>query len=294
MSMELMVRAMKLKAGNPLRKLVLIKLADNASDTGECWPSYQHIADQCEISRSSVLRHIEALINSGFMTKETRPGGPKGNHSNMYKLNLGGVTETLGVVSQIHQGGVTEVLGGGVTETPRTSHSLEPVIEPFSLEPSADGSMDYPAEFEAAWAKYPKRTGGNPKKSAFKAWKARIREGASAAELEKAVENYALSVSVHGKAGTEFVKQAATFFGPDEHWRDALGASAPAVGNGFRTSPNGQVVYGDAKRCPPRTKPGDFEMWNAEANRWELLNREFHDPETGCSWEWLRKKGKAL
>lgn len=40
MSMELMVKAMKIRVGNPLRKLVLIKLADNASDQGECWPSY--------------------------------------------------------------------------------------------------------------------------------------------------------------------------------------------------------------------------------------------------------------
>lgn len=41
MSMELMVKAMKIRVGNPLRKLVLIKLADNASDQGECWPSYR-------------------------------------------------------------------------------------------------------------------------------------------------------------------------------------------------------------------------------------------------------------
>ncbi len=32
MSMELMVKAMKIRVGNPLRKLVLIKLADNASN----------------------------------------------------------------------------------------------------------------------------------------------------------------------------------------------------------------------------------------------------------------------
>ncbi|HDC4474637.1 TPA: helix-turn-helix domain-containing protein, partial [Enterobacter cloacae] len=31
MSMMLMVRAMQIKVGNPLRKLVLLKLADNSS-----------------------------------------------------------------------------------------------------------------------------------------------------------------------------------------------------------------------------------------------------------------------
>jgi len=65
MSMELMVKAMKLKVGNPLRKLVLLKLADNANDQGECWPSYQHIADQCEIGRSTVKGHVRALEEMG-------------------------------------------------------------------------------------------------------------------------------------------------------------------------------------------------------------------------------------
>lgn len=72
MSMELMVKAMKVKVGNPLRKLVLLKLADNASDHGECWPSYQHIADQCEISKRSVMNHIDALCECGLV-KRTSP-----------------------------------------------------------------------------------------------------------------------------------------------------------------------------------------------------------------------------
>ncbi|MGT5450337.1 helix-turn-helix domain-containing protein, partial [Escherichia coli] len=82
MSMELMVKAMKIRVGNPLRKLVLIKLADNASDQGECWPSYQHIADQCEISKRSVMNHIAALCESGLVKKVTRKG-EKGNSSNI-------------------------------------------------------------------------------------------------------------------------------------------------------------------------------------------------------------------
>ena len=74
MSMNLMVLAMKAKVGNPLRKLVLIKLADNASDTGECWPSYQHVADQCEISKSTVKKHIKNLQDNGFLWIEHRDG----------------------------------------------------------------------------------------------------------------------------------------------------------------------------------------------------------------------------
>lgn len=128
MSMELMVKAMKAKVGSPLTKLVLIKLADNASDTGECWPSFKHIADQCEISRSSAIRHVAVLEEHGFLRKEHRFGGVKGNSSNLFYLTI----EKGGVVSQRHQGSVTETPGGGVTVTPRTSHSFETVNEPMS------------------------------------------------------------------------------------------------------------------------------------------------------------------
>ncbi|MBB3239172.1 hypothetical protein FHW68_000644 [Pseudomonas sp. Tn43] len=144
MSMGLMVAAMKLRVGNPLRKLVLIKLADNASDIGECWPSYQHIADQCEISKRSVMNHITALCESGLLRKEIRKGGPKGNSSNVYFLTLdGGAPPAPGVVQQIHQGSAagsspseSPALGGSAAAAPRTSHSpesvMEPVIEPIT------------------------------------------------------------------------------------------------------------------------------------------------------------------
>lgn len=90
-----MVKAMKVKVGNPLRKLVLLKLADNASDHGECWPSYQHIADQCEISKRSVMNHIDALCECGLVKKELRPG-PKGNSSNVYRLDFSSAGDSLG------------------------------------------------------------------------------------------------------------------------------------------------------------------------------------------------------
>lgn len=129
MSMLLMVKAMNIKVGNPLRKLVLIKLADNASDTGECWPSYQHIADQCEISRRSVINHIDALCDARLLTKESRVG-PQGKRSNVYVLTLDGAGVAHPEVQEIHQGGAGVALGGGAGAAHRISHSLDPVIDP--------------------------------------------------------------------------------------------------------------------------------------------------------------------
>lgn len=85
MSMTWMVRAFDVKVNNPVRKLILIKLADNANDEGVCWPSYHHIADQCECSERTAMNHIKTLEDTGFIRVQRRDG-PKGNISNLYTL----------------------------------------------------------------------------------------------------------------------------------------------------------------------------------------------------------------
>lgn len=87
MSMMIMVQVMRARVGNPARKLVLLKLADCASDSGECFPSYQHIADHCEMSRRAVISHINALKKDGFLWIEKRKYG-KENQSNIFHLTI--------------------------------------------------------------------------------------------------------------------------------------------------------------------------------------------------------------
>ncbi|HBA34861.1 MAG TPA: hypothetical protein DCZ12_12070 [Gammaproteobacteria bacterium] len=86
MSMTLMVEAMQALVGHSGRKLVLIKLADNANDDGVCWPSYQNIADHCEMGRSTVKQHIKTLEKDGFLTVAERNGG---RSSNKFQLHIG-------------------------------------------------------------------------------------------------------------------------------------------------------------------------------------------------------------
>ncbi|WP_241181485.1 helix-turn-helix domain-containing protein [Klebsiella michiganensis] len=250
MSMDLMVQAMKIRVGNPLRKLVLLKLADNASDLGECWPSYQHIADQCEISKRSVMNHIEALCEGGLIKKELRTG-PKGNSSNVYQLNLRSAGDSPGGSANHSLPGAADSLGsagdspgGSAGAAPRISHSFEPVIESVN-EPikhtgaSADASAparsakrDYSPEFETAWQDYPKRAGGNSKAAAWKAWKARLKDGVNPEAMLAGVKRYATYARATGSVGTQYVKQAATFFGPDRHFEESWQApSAPGGGH---------------------------------------------------------------
>lgn len=88
MSMKLTAQAMELRVGNPLRKLVLLKLCDNANDKGQCWPSMQYVADQCEISSRSVMTHIAKLEADGFLRVIQRAAKGK-KISNLYQITLG-------------------------------------------------------------------------------------------------------------------------------------------------------------------------------------------------------------
>ncbi|EFI9148177.1 helix-turn-helix domain-containing protein [Escherichia coli] len=191
MSMNLMAKAMNIKVGNPLRKLVLIKLADNANDNGECWPSYQHVADQCEVSRSTVKSHIRALEDMGLLKREFRRKGEL-NQSNVFYLTLdnaqqiqpelGGAGADRGGAGA-DRGGAGADLGGGAGADPRTYHSFEPVNEPKNIkfehvrtkcEKSSDRHEETDKAFEEIfWCAGMRKAG---KKNAASAFRTQFRE----------------------------------------------------------------------------------------------------------------------
>lgn len=78
--------------------------------------------------------------------------------------------------------------------------------------------LEYSAEFEEFWRRYPRRV---EKRRAFKAWKARLKEGQKAEALTAAASHYADACR---SAGTEerFIKHASTFLGPDKPYEDYI------------------------------------------------------------------------
>ncbi len=65
---------------------------------------------------------------------------------------------------------------------------------------------------------YPVRGGSQPWPRTWTAIQARLRGGATWAELLAGAQRYAAYCDATGKTGTEFVMQAATFCGPDMHF----------------------------------------------------------------------------
>jgi uncharacterized protein YdaU (DUF1376 family) len=92
----------------------------------------------------------------------------------------------------------------------------------------------YTPEFELAWAAYPSRPGAS-KADSFKAWKARIKDGAESQAILDGVERYA-SFCKTTKVEPQYIKQPATFFGPGRHFESEWSApsgSRPSVHTGF-------------------------------------------------------------
>ena len=87
-----------------------------------------------------------------------------------------------------------------------------------------------PKGFAECWAAYPKRSGGNSRAAALKAYLARLKTGAEPDALLTGVKRYAAFIAATGKTGTAYVKQASSFFGPDEHWLEAWALPTEAAG----------------------------------------------------------------
>ena len=84
MSIRIMAKVWDIDLGNPIRKLIMLKLADNANDHGVCWPSVEGIARHCDCSERSVKSHISELKNMGLLEIKRQF-----NQSNYYTITLG-------------------------------------------------------------------------------------------------------------------------------------------------------------------------------------------------------------
>lgn len=74
MSVEAIAWALKIKAGSPSAKVVLLCLANYADRKGRCWPSQASLAVQTEQSVDTVQRRLAELEDLGILTKVQREG----------------------------------------------------------------------------------------------------------------------------------------------------------------------------------------------------------------------------
>lgn len=67
-------------------KAVYIYLKDHANKEGTCWPGIKTIASGVSLSRSTVKRALEDLVNAGLIEKNSRWRGNGSLTSNFYLI----------------------------------------------------------------------------------------------------------------------------------------------------------------------------------------------------------------
>ncbi|WP_411974696.1 helix-turn-helix domain-containing protein [Sulfitobacter faviae] len=84
-----LIWAANVKGLKPATKIVLIQLADfHNKGTGQCNPSAQRLADECEMGRATLFRHLTTLEECGLVTRHARGDNDGGRGSNQYELHL--------------------------------------------------------------------------------------------------------------------------------------------------------------------------------------------------------------
>lgn len=71
---------------SPRAKVVLIYLKDHANKEGTCWPGINTIAAGVSLSRSTVKRALNDLVNAGLVEKSKRWRENGSLSSNLYRM----------------------------------------------------------------------------------------------------------------------------------------------------------------------------------------------------------------
>lgn len=92
---------------------------------------------------------------------------------------------------------------------------------PDCLNEESSTARSAPFDFDELKLAYPKRAGDQGWPKALRACNARIREGEDWHTIIAGADRYRAYCDATGATGTAFVKQAATFCGPDKHYLEA-------------------------------------------------------------------------
>jgi biotin operon repressor len=192
MSVAAMSWAWQQDCPTPTAKLVLLKLADNANDAGECWPSLATIARHCGVERNTVWRVIRQLAERGLVRVEHRcvDGVALPNRYRL-ALTVGGVYQKSPPSTSDIQG-VYEKSPPGVYQKSTKPSESEPSDSPPIIPPKGERArprQDPPEGWAEWYAAFPHKVG---KRTALIAYRKALQR-APPAQLIAGLERYIAS-----------------------------------------------------------------------------------------------------
>lgn len=209
MSFKAVASAIDAETGSATMKLVLILLADYASDDGEkIYPSISTIAKRAEVSERTVQYTIRELVKKGLLEiVQERTGS-----TTIYRIPLQNLHPCkICTPAESAPGGVQNLHRGGATVAPKPINNLS--IKQVTIDENLKKFI------ETIKSEYPKRQGSHewkPAESKIRAIPIKERES-----VISGVIGYRKSQEKLGNIGTKYIKHPKTFFNNDT-WRDYL------------------------------------------------------------------------
>ena len=132
MSIGLMTEAWKtnLPAG---RKLLLLSLCDNASDSGECYPSIATISQRCGMVERNVYRHLGVFEKCGAIERKNRVGRSTVYRIDASKFSAIPHSDTPGIASPTPDASVTPDIASPLTPASPTPDIASPPVPDASV-----------------------------------------------------------------------------------------------------------------------------------------------------------------
>lgn len=217
-----------------LRTLLAIGTFTDRDGQG-VWASKRTLAALAGIDERHLRRSVKRLVEWGYVTQDHR----KDEDGNDLTAMLAIVLQMGGQIGQ-PRGAETASGGRAKSASPRgaksasqTTHKNDPSERvsdtgsaPPSVEPQGEAAGD---PWPSVRAAYPARSGsqGWPKaEERFRRW---VKQGVDPTDILAGVERYAMWAEATGKAGTEYVMQAQTFFGPNQAWTETYAVPQDAA-----------------------------------------------------------------
>lgn len=160
MTGEVVGWAFRQKTGSPITKAVLAKLADNANDTGYCFPSIPYLIAHLELSERALREHLKKLEDLGLITVIRRSEGGV-SLPNRYQLNVElkfeevtvvrrGIAPNAAPLSGVVQDGGAPDAKGVVRQVQTETPSLNPQEKPHLETPNAGIVIHAPSDIDLA------------------------------------------------------------------------------------------------------------------------------------------------
>jgi hypothetical protein len=150
MSMQAINWALVTPTGSPLTKVLLIAVANYANENDESYPSIERLAQETDMSKSTVKRKLAELADMGLLVRSARGGEGTGRQTNRYKLIIGDAMAQsepggLGVTQTLARGQSEGGLGSPVSPKPNNQKTKDSLPSPDGDgQPTTKPSKDAP------------------------------------------------------------------------------------------------------------------------------------------------------